>query len=96
MTSDIESLIAGYTTPATECADWCAEHIPAHISKDSSVIAQVDGELTEMFISLEQEDVPGALPQLRLSGATDAPMTPATALELAAQLTHHAYKAMFR
>lgn len=87
----------------TLCPPWCIVHIPGdqilHEGDDFAVETNGHGEQGEVHVTIEQPEHHErglGKPVIRLTEAGDVAMTPGEALELAAQLTHLAYLAMFR
>nr|WP_221382766.1 hypothetical protein [Actinoplanes polyasparticus] len=89
----------------THCPEWCLVHCPGdddailHLSDDFLVEVDGHGERSEVHLSIEQLSRPETgleKPAIRIQGAADAPMAPGSALELAAQITYLAHRAMFR
>lgn len=77
------------------CLPGCAGHLggEVHISVEQVITATAyAGEHTQIYVSRELDERLGA-PAVRLSGASDAPMTPAEALQLAAALAIEALTA---
>jgi hypothetical protein len=78
------------------CPPGCGGHLngPTHISVDQVVTATAyAGEHRKVYVSRELDERLGA-PAVRLSGASDAPMTPAEAMQLACALAIEAFAAM--
>lgn len=73
---------------------WCVGHLPAergfvHIGKEDIVrVATPDGEVTDIYVSIEQPDLIGAPcpPSIRIEGAGSAPMSLGDALTLTAAI----------
>lgn len=83
--------------PVVQCPAWCAGHLigEVHISADQIIPVSAPGERDgEVYVSTEQ--TPGQPAAVRLSGASDRPMSPAQALELAQALTAAAFAAVTR
>lgn len=82
--------------PVVRCPAWCEGHLygQVHISADQIIKTSAGCESGEVYVSTEQ--TPGRPAAVRLSGASDRPMSPAQALELAQALTAAAFAAVTR
>jgi hypothetical protein len=91
-------ILADQTASAT-CPPGCAGHLPnddgtLHISVEQVVKTSGHGDQGRIYVSREVEARRGAAPVVRIQGATDRPMTPGEALQLAAALVAEAIASM--
>ena len=96
----MEAILADQTALAA-CPSWCRAHMGSgsettHISPDRIIAVQsphASTERTEVYVALEQE-VGAELTAVRLSGASDSPMTAAQAFQVGSALISAAFAAL--